>query len=137
MSVFQEMLENIKAHETIIIHRHQRPDPDALGSQAGLRELLRHNFPKKKVLTVGADEPSLAWMTRMDQVADEDYQGALVIVTDTANTPRIDDERYARGAFLIKIDHHPNEDVYGDLVYVDTTASSASEIITDFSLKTG
>lgn len=35
----------------------------------------------------------------MDQVADEDYQGALVIVTDTANTPRIDDERYARGAF--------------------------------------
>ena len=137
MSVFQEILEKIKAYETIIIHRHQRPDLDALGSQAGLRELLRHNFPEKRVLAPGLDEPSLAWMTGMDQVADEDYQGALVIVTDTANRPRIDDERYDRGAYLIKIDHHPNEDVYGDLVYVDTTASSASEIITDFALETG
>ncbi|CQR25174.1 Exopolyphosphatase-related protein [Streptococcus varani] len=137
MSVFQDILEKIKAYDTIIIHRHQRPDPDALGSQAGLREIIRHNFPDKKVLAVGVDEPSLAWMTEMDQVADSLYEGALVIVTDTANRPRIDDDRYDMGDFLIKIDHHPNEDVYGDLVHVDTGASSASEIITDFALETG
>lgn len=70
----------------------------------------------------------------MDQVTDQDYQGALVVVTDTANTPRIDDERYKKGDFLIKIDHHPNDEVYGDLSYVDTNASSASEIVTDFAL---
>lgn len=137
MSIFQDILEKIKAYDTIIIHRHQRPDPDALGSQAGLRELLRHNFPDKRVLATGEDEPSLAWMTAMDKVADSDYAGALVIVTDTANTPRIDDDRFNKGTFLIKIDHHPNEDIYGDLVHVDTSASSASEIITDFALETG
>lgn len=136
MTTFQKILETIKSYQTIIIHRHQRPDPDALGSQAGLRALIRHNFPEKQVLATGIDEPTLSWMTSMDQVADSDYQGALVIVTDTANRPRIDDDRYANGSFLIKVDHHPNEDLYGDLVHVDTTASSASEIITDFALAT-
>lgn len=137
MNTFEEIFEKIKAYDTIIIHRHQRPDPDALGSQAGLRELIKHNFPTKKVLATGFDEPTLAWITTMDEVSDSDYDGALVIVTDTANTPRIDDERYAKGDCLIKIDHHPNEDVYGDLLYVNTNASSASEIISDFAFSTG
>ena len=38
MTVFQAILEKIKAYDTIIIHRHQRPDPDAIGSQIGLKE---------------------------------------------------------------------------------------------------
>ncbi|HGD0369246.1 TPA: bifunctional oligoribonuclease/PAP phosphatase NrnA [Streptococcus agalactiae] len=134
MIIFQQILDKIKEYDTIIIHRHMRPDPDALGSQIGLRDIIRHNFPKKKVLATGFDEPTLAWIAKMDQVTDQDYQGALVIVTDTANTPRIDDERYKKGDFLIKIDHHPNDEVYGDLSYVDTNASSASEIVTDFAL---
>ena len=68
----------------------------------------------------------------MDTVTDEDYAGALVIVCDTANTPRIDDKRYTSGDFLIKIDHHPNDDAYGDLLWVDTDSSSTSELITLF-----
>lgn len=134
MIIFQQILDKIKEYDTIIIHRHMRPDPDAIGSQIGLRDIIRHNFPKKKVLATGFDEPTLAWIAKMDQVTDQDYQGALVVVTDTANTPRIDDERYKKGDFLIKIDHHPNDEVYGDLSYVDTNASSASEIVTDFAL---
>lgn len=134
--MFQDILSTIKNYQTIIIHRHQRPDPDALGSQLGLREILRHNFPEKTVLATGFNEPSLSWMAEMDTVTDDNYTGALVIVTDTANQPRIDDERYHQGEFLIKIDHHPDEDIYGDISHVDTKASSASEIITEFALET-
>ena len=36
-----EILEKIKAYEFILIHRHKNPDPDAIGSQAGLRAILR------------------------------------------------------------------------------------------------
>ena len=102
MTVFQAILEKIKAYDTIIIHRHQRPDPDAIGSQVGLKEILKTNFPDKKVLATGVNEPTLSWIAEMDEVADQDYEGALVIVTDTANTPRIDDDRYDKGDFLIK-----------------------------------
>ncbi|MCY7128986.1 DHH family phosphoesterase [Streptococcus mutans] len=135
MTAFKTILAKIKAYDTIIIHRHMKPDPDALGSQVGLKEMITSNFPKKTVKVTGYNEPSLSWLAQMDDVSDKDYEGALVIVVDTANRPRIDDQRYLNGNFLIKIDHHPNEDHYGDLSYVDTKASSASEIITDFALQ--
>lgn len=137
MTTFTAILEQIKHYDTIIIHRHQRPDPDALGSQAGLKHLITDNFPEKTVKLTGFDEPTLSWLVTMDQVDDQDYDNALVIVTDTANSPRIDDDRYHLGQFLIKIDHHPNDDPYGDLVYVDTKSASTCEIITEFALETG
>ncbi|EMC38326.1 bifunctional oligoribonuclease/PAP phosphatase NrnA [Streptococcus mutans] len=135
MTAFKTILAKIKAYDTIIIHRHMKPDPDALGSQVGLKEVITSNFPQKTVKVTGYNEPTLSWLAQMDDVSDKDYEGALVIVVDTANRPRIDDQRYLNGNFLIKIDHHPDEDHYGDLSYVDTKASSASEIITDFALQ--
>lgn len=136
MDICHQILEKIKEYDTIIIHRHMKPDPDALGSQVGLKALLKHHFPEKTIKAVGFDEPTLTWMAEMDLVQDSAYQGALVIVCDTANTARIDDKRYSQGDFLIKIDHHPNDDVYGDLSWVDTSSSSASEMITLFAQTT-
>ena len=132
MDICHQILEKIQEYDTIIIHRHMKPDPDALGSQVGLKALLKYHFPEKTIKAVGFDEPTLTWMAEMDLVEDSVYQGALVIVCDTANTARIDDKRYSQGDFLIKIDHHPNDDVYGDLSWVDTSSSSASEMITLF-----
>ena len=109
MEIFKQILHKIKEYDTIIIHRHMRPDPDALGSQVGLKKLLQVNFPEKKIKVAGKTEPTLAWLAKMDDVSDDDYKHALVIVCDTANTARIDDERYNKGDFLIKIDHHPND----------------------------
>lgn len=133
----KDILAKIVEYDDIVIHRHKNPDPDALGSQLGLRAILRTNFPNKSIAAVGFDEPSLAFLGSMDQLSDTDFKGKLVIVTDTANTPRIDDERYQTGEFLIKIDHHPNDDAYGDLLAVDTGASSASEIIANFAFDNG
>lgn len=72
------------------------------------------------------------FLAEMQPVEDALYEHALVIVTDTANSPRVSDARYATGDKLIKIDHHPNDEPYGDLVWVNTKASSCSEIIADF-----
>jgi bifunctional oligoribonuclease and PAP phosphatase NrnA len=130
----ETILETIKQYETIIVHRHVRPDPDAYGSQGGLVEILKVSFPTKKVYAVGLEEPSLNYMRRLDSIEDEVYKGALVIVCDTANAERICDKRYTMGDRLIKIDHHPNEDPYGDLLWVDTSASSCSEMIYEFYL---
>ncbi|WP_078545115.1 DHH family phosphoesterase [Litchfieldia alkalitelluris] len=125
----EQIIETIKDYNSIIIHRHVRPDPDAYGSQCGLAEILKASFPEKKIYVTGKDEKSLSFLYKMDSVTDETYKEALVIVCDTANQERVDDKRYQQGKFLIKIDHHPNEDPYGDLVWVDTSSSSTSELI--------
>ncbi|TYC48217.1 bifunctional oligoribonuclease/PAP phosphatase NrnA [Weissella muntiaci] len=132
MTAQTAILAEIKKASKIIIHRHQRPDPDAFGSQFGLAELIKTSFPEKQVYVVGKQVPSLSWMGDMDVIEDAVYQDALVIVTDTANEPRIDDRRYDMGATVVKIDHHPNEDPYGDYNWVVEGASSTSALIFAF-----
>lgn len=131
----KDIIQTIKEYETIIIHRHVRPDPDALGSQAGLKEMIRQSFPSKNVYAVGENDPSLTFLTQMDQIDNGLYENALVIVCDTANIARICDDRHQLGKKLIKIDHHPNVDDYGDVRWVDPTYSSTSEMIYELFLQ--
>lgn len=49
----RQIIDKIKQYETIILHRHVRPDPDAYGSQIGLAELIRANFPEKRCIPLG------------------------------------------------------------------------------------
>lgn len=126
-----QILQAIDDFDTIIIHRHQRPDPDAYGSQVGLAETIRNSYPDKAVYVVGESVPSLGWLATMQEIPDSRYEDALVIVTDTADTPRIDDDRYKLGKKLIKIDHHPDDDAYGDVRLVRPEASSCSEVLID------
>lgn len=132
VEIFNEIMQRVKEAETIIIHRHVRPDPDAYGSQLGLKLYLERKFPKKNVYAAGEAEPSLSFIGDLDEIDDSVYSDALVIVCDTANAPRIDDQRYLNGQSLIKIDHHPATDQYGNVNFVNTEASSTSEIIFDF-----
>ncbi|WP_059103810.1 DHH family phosphoesterase [Shouchella shacheensis] len=127
--MFTSILKQIETFDTIIIHRHVRPDPDALGSQLGLKTLIKTRYPEKRVFAVGEEEPSLSFLGSMDLIDDAVYEEALVIVCDTANTGRISDQRFHLGKMLIKFDHHPNEEPYGDIVCVDTTVSSTSELV--------
>lgn len=127
-----EILTKIKQYNTIIIHRHVRPDPDAYGSQSGLAEIIKKSFPEKKVYAVGEEDESLRYLAVMDEIEEEAYNQALVIVCDTANQERISDERYNKGKDLIKIDHHPIVDTYGSIQWVDVNASSTSEMIYHF-----
>ncbi len=129
MIFLKNILALIQQYSTVIIHRHVRPDPDAIGSQVGLKELVKHSFPGKEVYAVGEEEASLSFLAKMDIISDEQYEGALVIVCDTANRERISDQRFTLGDKIIKIDHHPNVDEYGDIQWVDTKASSTSEMI--------
>lgn len=131
------IIQQIKKFDTIIIHRHQRPDPDAIGSQCGLKEIIGHSFPDKRVLAAGSGSGSLSFLGQMDQVAESDYQDALVIVTDTANAGRVDGEAYSQGRKIIKIDHHPDnpDGDYADLTWVEDFRSSCSEMVADLALQ--
>lgn len=131
LKIKQKVVNTIKKWDTIIIHRHVRPDPDAVGSQCGLARIIEATFPEKKVYTAGGSVGDLAFLSEMNPPAEEVYAQALVIVTDTANISRIDGLNDKLEKEWIKIDHHPLVDSYGDVEWVNTNASSCSEMIAD------
>lgn len=128
--MFELILERIKAYSKIVIFRHINPDPDALGSQFGLAELIRINFPDKEVFVEG-DFPSKQVRLFKNPVLKQlaNYQGCLGIVCDTANQERIDSKVWQSCQELVKIDHHIVVDQYGDINYEDVRASSCCQIL--------
>lgn len=106
--MFEAILQAIAAHERIILHRHTHPDGDALGSQIGLKHLLRENFPGKQVYMVGDGAGRYDFMedSVMDDVPDEAYRDAMAIILDTSAPGLISDGRYALAKTTARIDHH-------------------------------
>ena len=127
--MYKQFLKKIKEYGTIIIHRHGRPDGDALGSQIGLKEAILATYPYKKVYAVGDINSKLTFIGDVDTIEDSVYNNALVIVLDSSDTNMINDERYKLGRFIIKVDHHISNCNYGDLNIVDTSEISCASLL--------
>ena len=93
--MFERIIGAIRAYNRIIIHRHSNPDGDAIGSQVGLKYIIKEAFPEKEVLAVGdgAGRYSFIEGSEMDEVTDELYKDALAIVLDTSAKSLISDLR--------------------------------------------
>ena len=129
-SLLNQIDIKIKEFDTIIIHRHTRPDGDAIGSSLGLREVLRLNFPNKKVYCPNLGIPKyLEFAGTEDDIEDSIYENALVIVVDTASSNRICGDNYKKAKYIIKIDHHIPTDHYGDINYVKEEYGSCSLVL--------
>lgn len=137
--MFQEILAEIKNHDTIILHRHKNPDGDALGSQIGLKHILQDNFPEKKILMVGDGAGHYGFMddSVMDEVADEVYAHALAIVLDTSARHLISDERYPTAHCTARMDHHIFVEKICDVEVTDTGFESCCGLITAFAMECG
>ena len=131
--MFEPILQAIHDYDTIIIHRHNRPDGDALGSQIGLKHLILDNFPGKTVYAVGDDARFYAFMADsvMDTIADSVYENALAIILDSASRHLISDDRYSLAATTARIDHHIFCETIADLEVVDTSFESCCGMITE------
>src|SRR5690625_6050309 len=97
----------------MIIHRYDKYKPDEIISQVRIKKIIQETYTNKYVYAVGEEDPSLYFLAQMDEITEDVYKGALILVCDTANTSRISDRRYELGDYIIKIDHHPNNDKIG------------------------
>ena len=137
--MFTQIAQKIKEYDTIILHRHNNPDGDALGSQIGLKAVLQENFPDKNIYVVGDDAKRYAFMdgSTMDEIGDEVYDGALAIVLDCGASHLISDDRYKKAAFTVRFDHHIYAEKICDLEMVDTSYESCCGLLTEFVLASG
>ena len=129
MNVYKKIYKEIKKHKKIVLARHIGPDPDALGSTLGLKEIILNTFPKKEVYAVGTPAAKHKYIGDLDTFEDSMYEDSLLIVLDTPDIKRVDGLDPNKFKHKIKIDHHPIVDKYCDIEFVDDTASSACELV--------
>jgi len=131
--MFERVVEEIKNHDVIVIHRHTNPDGDALGSQIGLAALIRDNFPGKTVRTVGDPAGRYSFMegSTMDEIEDGVYEGALAVILDSAASALVSDKRYALAKTTVRIDHHIYCETFTDIEIVDTSFESCAGMIAE------
>lgn len=137
--MFEQILEDIKAYNRIIIHRHKNPDGDALGSQLGLKNLIKDNFPGKGVYVVGDEAGRFSFMdeSEMDSISDELYNGALAIILDTSASALISDDRYKLAAKTARIDHHLFCEKIAEDEVSDSSFESCAGMIAYFAREAG
>ena len=126
--MLEKIYERIKEYNTIVIARHIGVDPDALGSQLALKMSIEGTFPDKKVMAVGSKSARYNYFPKMDRLELTD-ENVLLIVTDTPDIRRVDIENFSNYKEVVKIDHHPFVDHFGEVEYIDTASSSASELV--------
>ncbi len=134
MNVYKQIYKEIKKANKIVIARHIGPDPDALGSSLGLKELILNTFPEKQVYVIGNPTNKFKFMGTLDKI-DEDTKDALLIVTDTPDLKRIDGANPKEFKRSIKIDHHPYIQKTCTLEWIDDSASSACQMVAELAFK--
>ena len=135
MGIYQKIYREIKKAKKIVIARHIGPDPDAVGSTQGLRDLILNTFPDKQVYVVGTPASKFKYLGVTDKFT-EDMYDALLIVTDTPDAKRVDGIDVSKFSKSIKIDHHPFMEKMCNIEWIDDSASSACELIIELAYYT-
>ena len=135
----KEIFKLIKKYDTITIFGHINPDGDCYGSSLALRELIKLNFPNKKVFSLAGTLPQLEKrLTTQDVVTDDSIiKESLAILVDVSETERVSDPRVVMAKQIIKIDHHiENKPFYG-IKWLDEGSIAACQMIAEmaFALK--
>jgi len=130
----RKVYELVKEYKTIFITRHIGADPDALGAQIGLKEVIMNSFSDKTVYAIGHYAAKFKYMGKLDRgdsIDREIFKDSLLIVLDTPNLSRIDNAIVSEYKYTIKIDHHPFIEKFANLEIIDDKASSTCQMLLD------
>lgn len=127
------IVDEIRRRQRFVISSHVRPDGDAIGSQLAMAYALRHLG--KQVRIVNGDKPptpllvfpgvsAIEVSTEIEDPAD------AVIIMECGDLARTGVKGFDRG-FVINIDHHPGNSMYGAVNWFDLSAAACGEMVFD------
>jgi len=125
------VLDAIRVRQRFVVASHARPDGDATGSQLALAYALRHLSREVLVISRDPPPPYLQSFSRISDVkiassVDGEYDAAIVLECGSLNRTEVSGlDRY----FLINIDHHLGNTMYGALNWFDETAAACGEMV--------
>ena len=150
----QQVTKQLKAAKNVVVVAHKSPDGDAVGSCLGLYGILKSNLDSYQFenLNIILPDPApnfLNWLENFENIInftdEEESAGQLIkdadiiFCLDFNVLHRVGDEMKenlnASKAFKIMIDHHLEPSDEFDVVFSDTTACSAAQLVFDFATK--
>ena len=137
--MLSQVVELIEAKRRFAITSHIRPDGDSLGSSLGLYWLLR--ALDKDVEVIMRDPVPHAYQqlpganhVRVTPAVDPSYHAVFVIECSDISRPGLGD---LEKQFVVNIDHHSTTALFGNINWIDSTASAVGEMIYNLCKATG
>ncbi|MGM9834692.1 MAG: bifunctional oligoribonuclease/PAP phosphatase NrnA [Bacilli bacterium] len=135
-NIYKQIYKKIKQYDNIVIARHIGPDPDAIASEISLRDSIKATFPNKNVYAIGTGVSKFKFYGTLDKTPEANLKKTLLITCDVPGVLRIDGANTIDYAEVIKIDHHPFEESFGGIEWIDTTATSVSQMLIELIFNT-
>ena len=123
----------IRERERFVLSSHARPDGDSIGAQLALAHALKRLGKSADIVNRDAPPASLESLPGADsiEVAAEvtgAYDAAIVLECSSLDRTEVTGlERY----FLVNIDHHTGNRMYGALNWYDPSAAACAEMVHD------
>jgi phosphoesterase RecJ-like protein len=134
-TAIEQTAAEIRERRRFLLTAHEGPDGDALGSLLGMHHLLTQ-LGKDSVMFLAAKEFPLPIEYRflpLEEVFHEppaDMADRTIVFLDCGNIDRMPVDFLAAGEnFVLNVDHHHDNTMFGDVNLVDVEASCTAEIV--------
>jgi len=137
---FQQVKETLEKYDNFLITSHINLDGDAIGSELALYLILKKMQKKSTIINDDKvpeiynflpDSQKIKNLQNNDNLIDSPYN--VLIILDSSNLDRIGKAiKFAKSSkIIINLDHHKSNNNFGQINYIDPSASSVGEIIFD------
>ncbi len=124
----KEVLTKIQEARHILLLTHINPDADTLGSALGMYHILQKMKKRVNILNTTELPYNLKFLPGFTKIRDTlPSQSDLWISFDCGSFDRLGVNE--KKAFLINIDHHRSNTLYGDINIVEPTFASTSQVV--------
>jgi phosphoesterase RecJ-like protein len=134
-SAHDQVLEEVRSADKLLVVTHENPDGDAIGSLVAMREILTAIGKDCLMFIDGRDLPlpqeySFFPLDGLVSAPPADVADRTIVFLDCGNLDRNPAEAFRRpGVHMINIDHHHDNTCFGTVNLVDAGASCTAEII--------
>ena len=143
MTETDQVLDELRRADKLLLTSHENPDGDALGSLLGMHEVLRA-LGKDSVMIMSADDLPLPHEYRDMPFAGlvtsppDDLEERVVVFLDCGNIDRTPvGFLRGEGVHILNIDHHHDNTRFGTVNLVNARASCTAEIVFNLARELG
>ena len=137
---FEKILDFIKNSQEILITSHRDPDGDSIGSQLALDGFLQSFEKPTRIINQGSLPHRYAFLDPQRKIQifnsggqekDFDFKPDLIFVLECPSWDRLGEVKkiIPLESKIVNIDHHPDNEKFGAINYVDLKACAVGEMI--------